>query len=292
MSESTEGLLNEGHRTRLLRLALDAMELPVIAMLARPLYRRLFRRPARVDNLYYGIYGSHDEARRAAEALSTARLPATYDLAEAARKYRAQLQQVRSCDYAAMFWLERALARGARKVFDLGGHIGLAYYGFGRYLDLPRGTDWCVHDVPQVMQAGRDWARDHDLRGALHFAGDPAQADGCDLLISSGALQYLDYSLPQLLQRLRRPPRHVLFNLTPLHPTRGYFTLQNLRIAICPYRVEGIPQLLAAMRDLGYIERDRWSLHERQLHVPFHPGHGIDRYYGFYFTRESDGSGE
>lgn len=282
-----DGTLHEGHRPRLTRLALDAMELPGIARLARPLYRRLFRRPARLDNFYYGVFDRYSDAQAQAIALSSVRLPASYDVADAAKKYRMQLQQVRSCDYAAMFWLERMLAAGVRKVFDLGGHIGLAYYGFGRYLDLPADIEWHVHDVPQVMQAGREWAREHDPRGALRFADDPVEADGCDLLISSGALQYLEYSLPELLSRLSRPPRHVLFNLTPLHPSRSYFTLQNLRIAICPYRVESLPELIAGMRALGYVERDHWDLFERQLHVPFHPGYGIDRYYGFCFTRDS-----
>ncbi|MFT3761212.1 MAG: methyltransferase, TIGR04325 family [Pseudoxanthomonas sp.] len=280
-----EGTLPEGLRPRLARLLRESAELPGVSLLARPLYRRYFRRPYGHGNLYYGVFDSYAAAQKEASALSSPGLPSSYDVAEAARMYRRQLQRVRACDYAAMFWLERMLADGARKVFDLGGHIGLAYYGFDRMMDLPADLDWCVHDVPQVMQAGREWAREQDPQRRLRFADDLLQADGCDLLISSGALQYLEYDLPELLQRMQRPPPHVLFNLTPMHPTKRYFTLQNLGIAVCPYRIESIEGLVAEMARMGYAVHDRWDLHERTLRIPFQPGHAIDRYYGFYFTR-------
>src|SRR5690606_41489991 len=69
------------------------------------------------------------------------------------------------------------------------GHLGQAYYGFRRYVDYPPGLRWRVHDVPKVMQAGRRWADEHDQSGALQFADQAADADGCDLLITTGALR-------------------------------------------------------------------------------------------------------
>ncbi|MFT3755032.1 MAG: methyltransferase, TIGR04325 family [Pseudoxanthomonas sp.] len=288
MVATMEGILPEGLRPRLTQLVRELAELPGISLLARPLYRRYFRRPYGHGNLYYGLFGSYAAAQQEARALSSPSLPSSYDVAEAARMYRRQLLRVRTCDYAAMFWLDRMFASGTRKVFDLGGHIGLGYYGFGRMMILPADLDWCVHDVPQVMQAGREWALKHDPKRHLRFGDDVLQADGCDLLISSGALQYLEYDLPELLQRLQHPPQHVLFNLVPMHPTKRYFTLQNLGIAVCPYRIEGIVELVAEMARLGYTVRDHWDLPERTLRIPFHPGHAIDRYYGFYFTRTTD----
>src|SRR5690606_33522282 len=98
------------------------------------------------------------------------------------------------------------------------GHLGQAYYGFRRYVDYPPGLRWRVHDVPKVMQAGRRWADEHDQSGALQFADQAADADGCDLLITTGALQYLAYSLPELLGGLADPPPGVIVNLVPMHP--------------------------------------------------------------------------
>ncbi|WP_167284919.1 methyltransferase, TIGR04325 family [Marilutibacter alkalisoli] len=266
------------------------MELPLLSLLARPLYRRYFRRPYRHGNIYLGVYDQYEEALAAARALTSERLPPTYDVEAAGGLYLSQLRRLRTCDYAALFWLEQAIAGGTRRVFDLGGHIGLAYYAFDRYLGLPDDLDWCVLDVPQVMEAGRHHAREHDPKQRLRFATGPADADGCDFLLSTGALQYLDYSLPDLLAGLASPPAHVLFNLSPMHPQRSFFTLQNLGIAICPYRVMGIAELTARMQALGYEVRDRWELPERHVRIPFAPEYAIDRYYGFYFQRVPAGA--
>ncbi len=261
------------------------MELPGARLFARPAYRRYFQRPYRHGNIYFGIYDSHEEALRAAVAFASDRLPPTYDVADAARMYRTQLRQLRSCDYAALVWLEHAMAEGARRIFDLGGHIGLAYYGFARRVLLPDDLDWCVHDLGAVIAAGRDWAAGHDPARRLRFSDSPRDADGSDLLICSGALQYLDYVLPDLLAGLHAAPRHVLVNLSPIHPEQGFFTLQNLGIAVCPYRVEGLPDFRARMEGLGYALHDHWELPERQLRVPFAPSRRLDHYSGLYFRR-------
>src|SRR3546814_9716109 len=107
------------------------------------------------------------------------------------------------------------------------------------------------------MAAGRRWAQGHDAERQLSFTDSVEHADGQDILLSTGALQYLDYTLPELLQRLRRKPRHVLVNLTPMHPDRSFFTLQNLSIAICPYRVMSVrseehPSELQSLMRISY----------------------------------------
>src|SRR3546814_17478477 len=95
------------------------------------------------------------------------------------------------------------------------------------------------------MAAGRRWAQGHDAERQLSFTDSVEHADGQDILLRTGALQYLDYTHPELMQRLRRKPRHVLVNLTPMHPDRSLFTLQNLTIEHCQYRgmsVQAIPE--------------------------------------------------
>lgn len=88
----------------------------------------------------------------------------------------------------------------------------------------------------------------------------------------------------QLLQRLQARPRHVLVNLTPMHPTRSFFTLQNLSIAICPYRVMSVPDFTASMEALGYCMLDHWQSFERSLRIPFEPECTVDSYHGFHFS--------
>lgn len=225
------------------------------------------------------------ESYSQALAAAPGSMPHTYDVDAAASMYRSQLQRVRSCDYPALYWLSRLMRDGVRDVFDLGGHMGQAYYGFREYIDYPADIRWHVHDVPAVMEAGRQWARAHDPAGRLGFADHPGDADRCDLLITTGALQYLEYSLPELLQGLAHAPAGVLVNLVPMHAQRGYFTLQNLGIAICPYRVMCLPEFVDEMAALGYRVVDQWELAERHIRIPFEPAAGIDSYRGMYLSR-------
>ena len=119
-----------------------ASELPGLRRLAIPLYRRRFQRPFGDDNSYYGVYGSFADAEAAAQALSTRFLPPTYDTEAAGRAYRNQLARIRVSDYPLVYWLSKLLSGGCRHVFDLGGNIGVSYYGFGHYIDYPADLRW------------------------------------------------------------------------------------------------------------------------------------------------------
>lgn len=269
-------------RTTLRRIAAEVAQLPVLRRAAQPIYRRMFQAPYQSEVHYYGVYDSYAQAL--ADAPPT--LPTSYDVEASGRMYRDQLDQIKVSDYPALHWLSRLLAGDCRQVFDLGGHIGLSYYGFRRYLDYPADLQWLVHDVPAVVSAGRDWAVDHDPDGRLAFTDARHDADGSAILFTSGALQYLDYTLPELLQQLQHPPAHVLINIVPMHTSRGYFTLQNIGFAICPYRVAAAPEFVAAMQALGYEIVDRWQSFERHLEVPFAPDCDVDSYHGYYFCRQ------
>ena len=259
----------------------ETVDIPGVRWIAQPLYRRLFKRPAIGRNAYYGLYSSYEQAL----ADVPAGAPGTYDTSAATKMYRNRLDNIRVSDYPVVYWLSRLLPGGVREVFDLGGHIGVTYYGLSRYLDYPSDLRWIIHDVPAVMQAGREWALEHDPQRRLEFAASSDAASGRDLLFTAGALQYLDYTLPELIEALPKPPRHVLVNMVPMHPSRSFFTLQNLGVATCPYRIAAVPEFIDAMHALGYEVIDRWESFERQLRIPFTEGVAVDRYYGFYFRR-------
>ena len=271
-------------RTKLRRIAIEAGQLPGLRLVAQPIYRRMFQRPFQPEAHYYGIYDSYAQAL--ADAPPT--LPTTYDVQASGRMYRSHLDQIRVSDYPALYWLANLLRAGNREVFDLGGHIGLSYYAFRRYLDYPADLRWLVHDVPAVVSAGRDWAVDHDPEGRLGFTDSRHDANNAGILFTSGALQYLDYTLPELLGQIDQPPAHVLVNMVPMHPSHGYFTLQNIGFAICPYRVSAVGEFIAGMEALGYSIVDLWQSFERHLEVPFAADCDIDSYHGFYFRRDPD----
>ena len=133
------------------------------------------------------------------------------------------------------------------------------------------------------MAAGSEWAREHDPRGLLSFALTNAEASGFDVLLRSGTLQFLHYTLPELLAELPSAPPQVLVNLVPMHPQKSFFTLQNMGRAVMPYRVQAIPHFVEAMRLLGYSVQDQLHSRERQMRIPFEPGYTIDGYEGFCF---------
>ncbi|CAM2176412.1 Methyltransferase, TIGR04325 family [Paraburkholderia sacchari] len=285
MSTYDSAVRRQHLRRGLLRIAREISELPGIRLLSAPLYRRYFREPYRSGNLYFGVYDTYQEALDEAQRISSAKLPPTYDVEEVTTRYLDQLQSLRTCDYPALFWINQILSAGGRRIFDIGGHLGLAYYGYQHYISFPSDLVWCVHDLPHVVAAGRRLASERDKLGALTFCETPHGADGFDVLISTGALQYLGYRLPALISELSHPPRHVLFNLIPLHPQKTFFTLQNLGVAVCPYRVESIGRLVADMQALGYRVRDHWDLNERRMRIPFKTEYEVDSYYGYYFER-------
>jgi len=275
--------------TKLYALGTHVAEWPVVRWLAQPLYRRWFRRPYRSsdDYAYCGVYDSH------AEALADVppAVPTSHDTPAGNALFRARLDRLRLCDYPTVFWMRRLFDEGARRVFDLGVHIGVSYYGFRNYVDYPKDLRWLVHDWPSVIATGKAWAAEHDEHRQLGFAPMREDADGCDLILCAGTLQYLDYTLPELIAGLRRPPAAVLVNMTPLHPTRSFFTLQNFGIATAAYRITSVPEFVAGFEALGYRVVDHWESRERHVRIPFEPGLSIDRYHGFLFRRDDAAEG-
>lgn len=236
-------------------------------------------------NLFRGVYASFDEAQRSAPSSK----PVGYDNPGPAAMYRHILERMELSDYPVLFWLDRAL-RGARRLFDLGGHVGLRYYGFRSRLAFPDDFVWQVMDVPAVVKAGRELAAE---RGAkqLAFTERREELEGADILYTTGALQYLDEPLHEILARLRRRPPHVLVNQTPMHDAPACYTLQSIGTAFCPYRIEDRGALISGMEALGYERVDGWTCPEKILAIPFHPDRSVRGYDGLYFrAREATAS--
>ncbi|KRF02127.1 hypothetical protein ASG87_11650 [Frateuria sp. Soil773] len=245
--------------------------------------RRFLAHDSLLENLYRGVFPSW-----AAAAASVPPTRATgYDNSASAALYRDRTRRVFLYDYPVMLWLARLFAEGSRSVFDLGGHIGIAYYAYQRYVDYPEGLRWQVHDVPAVNAAGAAWAEQHDAPRRLAFTERAADAGQADILFAAGSLQYLDYTLAGLLADLPRRPAHLLLNSVPIHMAESYFTVQNMGTTCCPYRISAEREFVDGLKALGYQLRDRWENPDRRCRIPFHPGHSLDRYFGFLFSREA-----
>ncbi|MDB5731233.1 MAG: hypothetical protein JWQ03_1128 [Variovorax sp.] len=234
-------------------------------------YRRKFLEN-REENLFMGSFGSFAEA----EAGVPPSKAIGYDNAEAAKTLYSH--QIYFYDYPALFWIGRSLDDGMRKVFDLGGHVGIKYYAFRRVLPYPDDLRWTVCDVPGVVQTGRELALQREATAQLGFCTDFHEASGCDVLYASGSLQYLATTLAEILASLPEKPRRIVINTAAVHPQRTLYTLNSIGFAVCPYRIQHHDELLAGLTQAGYRRRDGWRNEGKPIEVPFVEG-GDQAYY-------------
>jgi putative methyltransferase (TIGR04325 family) len=250
--------------------------LPGLRTVAMRRYERYFAQE-RNANLFRGVFRTFAEA--AASAPPSKGLG--YDQPEPAAMYRDDLGALWPADYAALYWLSRSLPE-IESVFDYGGHVGVKYYAFRRYLELGERVDWTVCDVPAVAASGRKLAQE---KGAhkLHFTSDFPEVSGKSVLFCSGSLQYIEPSLPELLLKVSQLPRHVLLNSTPMSSAATYYTLNNIGTAFCPYKIQNQDELVAGMKSRGYELIDSWKTPGKSCLIPLHPEHSLDHYCGLYF---------
>lgn len=232
------------------------------------------------SNLFRGVFDSFD----AAQASAPATRPVGYDNSDSASMYRQRTQRIYAHDYPVIYWLNKLLSASQNRVLDLGGHIGVSYYAYRKYLDYPAGLSWTVHDVPAVMARGRELAREMDDTGQLHFCDRFEDCSDPGIVMALGSLQYLPDTLPERLLKLKSLPRHLILNLMPIHLQKTYFTLQSIGTAFCPYRISAMDEFVKSFEALGYQLVDRWENPEKSCPIPFHPGHSLDRYHGFLFS--------
>jgi putative methyltransferase (TIGR04325 family) len=263
------------------RLIDRAIEAPPLRQLFHRIYDDEFAKN-RWENLFRGVFDTFDAARESAPVTR----PIGYDNQDAAEMYANRRKRIYAADYPMLFWLSILISKGQCKIVDLGGHIGVSYYAYSEYLRYPPHMRWTVLDVPAVVQHGRELSKEMDKAGLLDFTDQVGDADGADILIALGSLQYLPDTLPERLAKLSSAPQHLLLNLVPIHPQHTYFTLQSIGTAFCPYRIMDLRGFLKSFEALGYTLVDKWENPEKKCTIPFHPARSLDRYYGFFFTRE------
>ena len=227
-------------------------------------------------NANRGVFSSFAEAEQHAPRTK----PLGYDDAASDDWYLQKLTGVQLEDYPAVYWLREAFT-DSRSVLEIGGHVGVAYYGFSRILRYPAGLRWTILDVPSVAAAGRALATERQ-RDDLSFVTDLADAPAAEILLAAGSLQYLEHTtLVPILKRLSRLPRHLIINVTPVYDGPSFVTLQNIGTAYCPYRVFNRLEFIGALESLGYRLGDSWAK-PRSFRVPGRPERSFEGYSGFY----------
>jgi putative methyltransferase (TIGR04325 family) len=241
-------------------------------------YDLYFERAKGEVRLFRGLYPDYAAAR----AATPAGRPIGYDNPETAWRVAHERHRIFDTDYPMLFWLGR-LFPAARRVFDLGGNVGISYYAWRRYLDYPEGLDWLVCEVPNVAEAGRKLAGQEDAPG-LRFTTTHEELASADVLISAGALQFIED--PFAILASVRLPRHVLLNKTSLYDRDDAATVQTVGSAFCPYHLFNRARFLAFFERRGYRVVDAWTNPGMTARIPFHPGHAVGAFSGLYLTRD------
>ncbi|RZL86967.1 MAG: methyltransferase, TIGR04325 family [Variovorax sp.] len=234
---------------------------------------------------YFGVFGSFAAAR---EWLP--RSPEFHHEALAVEHINVRTRQVFAYDYPMMWWLDKAFRNGARRILDMGGSVGVHYYAYQAYIDMPPSMAWRIVEVPTMVAAGRRLAAERGVT-ALSFTDDLKAAltgAGADIWIGSGALQYMDDARPgDLLRRCPEMPVHILLNKLPLYEGDDFVTTQNIgEGCFAPLHVFNHGRFIHDIEALGYSLRDRWVVHERSLYLPGHPERSFPSFTGLYFAAE------
>ena len=250
-----------------------------VPMVEKAFARRTLRRTDDVV-LFAGVYESYAAADR---AIPDSRKHG-WDNQEAASRYMFQIDYMLPTTYATFFWLSKLL-QPQSTLLDYGGNIGLSYYGYVKRRELPAGAHWVIVELPQLVAIGTKMAQ-RQKAAQLEFATDLTSAPACDILLSAGALQYMENSVPGLLEKMAARPKHVLLNKVPLHRERSYWTLQNFGNAVSPYRIYKEDEFLGYFEKAGYVLRDRWAVPELSCAIPFHPREYVKEFAGMYWERK------
>lgn len=233
------------------------------------------------ENLFFGSYDSF----AAAQAAVPNGIHVGYDGAPDA--WSMYSPQICAWDYPTMFWLADAFRNGMTTVFDLGGHVGIKYHAFRRVIGYPETLSWIVSDVPSVAAAGEALAAQRQCTQQLTFCSNLKRIEEADILLLSGSLQYLPWTISEVLASAARKPLRVILNITAAHSHQTLYTLNSIGRAICPYRIQPSDEILGEIRQSGYRRRDVWRNDGKPITIPFVEGGDDAFYFGCCFDRDA-----
>jgi putative methyltransferase (TIGR04325 family) len=232
----------------------------------------------------YGCY--RGQYRSFAEALAAAPKSKKlgYNHADLAQEYRDQFSRyIGYYDYPVLMWLKDLLREGSQ-VFDYGGNIGTHFYGYETRLTYPQQLTWVVCELPEIVKAGQALAQEQQ-RPELHFTTEFAKAEGVDIFMTSGTVQYIEQSIIEQLAGLTVKPQHLFFNRMPLCEGESFVSLQNGGLVSYPLQVRNRQAFVDSLCALGYELMDEWTIYSEPVAVPFHPEFTTLYFSGLYLRK-------
>lgn len=250
-------------------------------------------------NLFFGVYGTFDEALAAAArydrtgwddpGIAALLVPDAPWLPSEPGRDPLPPDLFQPSFYAVFLWLS-ALLREGSQIVDFGGAGGIGFELYARYRTLPAGARWHVVDLPALVERG--CRRHAERQDVLTFGTDLSEAPACDILLASGCLQYVADPVNReggILSLLRGRPAHLLINKVPFVDGPGFVTLQALGKTIAPYHVFNRAAFLDTFAAQGYRLHDEWHVAELSADIPFHSGRHVADFRGVYLRNAASG---
>lgn len=243
--------------------------------------RRYERRFANQPDICRGLFDSFEAALASAPDTKVK----GFDVPEFEGFYDHRRNKLFLYDYPILFWLDRILEDNFR-IFDIGGNTGVHFVGYRSHLRAWEHIFWDICEVPVVVEAGKKFAKREGYADRLSFTDNIYAADGADVLLSLGTIQYIEQpTLSDLLSSLENAPNHLLLGKLPLYDGETYVTLQNGGPHFIAQRIFNRSDFLKELGALGYQVIDEWRDSSRSCIVPFHPDHSVPVYTGLYLSR-------
>lgn len=252
------------------------LSFPGVGFVVRCIYRPFFARASGQRRLFLGLYPTFEAALAAAPSSK----PTDYD--DSGCGYVANHNFINPSDYPVLYWLSQVIPP-CSSLADFGGNVGIAYYSFRKYLDIPPEFRWIVYDLPRIVEAGKKVREVEENRDQLSFTTTIEELNGTEIFLAAGSLQYVQEPLSTILSKLKHKPKHLLLNKLPVSQTNAYYTLQNTGTAFCPYRVINHAELVQSLSSLGYGLVDVWSNPDLALIIPDAAKYSLPAFSGMYF---------
>jgi putative methyltransferase (TIGR04325 family) len=256
----------------------EAARVPRVRVLLNRRYKREFDVASGRVRIFHGIYADFAAAR---VDIPVGRLQGHDSEVAALRLADARLR-VYPFDYPIMFWLEKLLPN-CRLLFDLGGGVGISYFGYRKFLNYRADMRWLVNELPAPAALGRRIARQEDAE-ALAFTTSLEELPSADVLLAAGSLQLIENPFEHL-RSVARLPEHILINKVPLGTMPSAVTLHNMGPALCPYHLFNRAHFMASLEALGYELVDEWATPDLSARIPYFSDYSIRAYTGFYWRR-------
>ena len=132
--------------------------------------------------------------------------------------------QIANTEYPFFFWLHTLLSKSQHyRVFDFGGGFGGHYFHYAAATHTnPR---WIICELPHKVEAANE-ALKKEMKGTnLSFTSDISASHTCNILVSSGALQYIEDLLGMLKNLLGGGARACFAYATSYANHRSHFCM-------------------------------------------------------------------